>query len=295
MKKIFILFIISLFLIGCQTRTNDKITFIDDDEIEYTSDFKVADLIIKVNDYDKDTFIYNDDYSILTLPDNTTVKINSEDKAIELNTIQFAFTYKSKKYYKKIEIKDTTPPEINCKDIYEVELGNEYFDLSNLITCTDNYSKENDIDIYFNGDYNLEKVGKYVVEVIAYDQKDNKTTKKVTVDVKDSNVLEDYSNSQSDNTNESTKDTSDKNEKSSNANTENKSKTENKQENKNENSNYIPSSKTFRIEDYGTFDACLNACQGYIDSCMAKGYQGVAKAQPVQENGIYVGYIAIFN
>lgn len=295
MKKIFILFIISLFLIGCQTRTNDKITFIDDDEIEYTSDFKVADLIIKVNDYDKDTFVFNDDYSILTLPDNTTVKINSDNKTIELDTINFSFTYKSKKYYKKIKIKDTTPPEINCKTSYEVGLGNEYFDLSNLINCSDNYTKEEDIEIYFNGDYNLEKEGKYVVEVIAYDQKDNKATKEITVDVKDSDVPEDYSDTQTEKTDKSEKIASKKKEKKSNASAENKSKQENKQENKNEKSNYIPSSKTFRIEDYGTFDACLNACQNYIDSCMAKGYQGVAKAQPVQENGIYVGYTAIFS
>ena len=61
------------------------------------------------------------------------------------------------------------------------------------------------------------------------------------------------------------------------------------------NTSYVPETKSFRIEKYGTFDACLNACQQYINTCLAKGYKGLGKAQPIQENGIYVGYQAVFS
>ncbi|MEO2234859.1 hypothetical protein ABGV34_08730, partial [Thomasclavelia ramosa] len=119
---IFICILFTLFLSGCQTRSkNYEVKFIDEEEIEYSSDFKPADLLIGVNKYKKEDFKFNDDYSLLTLPDNSTVKINSSKKKIKLGTIKFDFLYKSKIYTKKILLKDTTAPEIVANDQYEVE------------------------------------------------------------------------------------------------------------------------------------------------------------------------------
>ena len=48
------------------------------------------------------------------------------------------------------------------------------------------------------------------------------------------------------------------------------------------------------IDDYNSFDECLAACQKYINECMDKGYKGRATAEPIKEDGVYIGYKAIF-
>ena len=290
---IFICILFTLFLSGCQTRSkNYEVKFIDEEEIEYSSDFKPADLLIGVNKYKKEDFKFNDDYSLLTLPDNSTVKINNSKKKIKLGTIKFDFLYKSKIYTKKILLKDTTAPEIVANDQYEVELNNSYFDLKNQISCKDNYTNSSSIELFFNGNYDLTRVGSYKVEVIAYDAKKNKSVREVTVNVVDRKVDNNYSQPDNNNSNNST--VENRTNSSDSKNSTNSSKTE-KPKYDTGYTSYVPETKSFRIEKYGTFDACLNACQQYINTCLAKGYKGLGKAQPIQENGIYVGYQAVFS
>lgn len=298
---IFICLLLILFLSGCQVRKSYEIKFIDKEKFEYTSDFKPSDLLVSVNGFKREEFRFNDDYTVLTLPDNSTVKINTSKKEIKLGTIKFEFLYKNQIYSKKIILQDTTPPEIVSENSYDVEIKNKYFDLKNQIYCKDNYTKKNSIKVFFNGSYDLEKEGQYKVEVIAYDQKKNKTVKEIIVNVVNSKVDNDYSQ----NVNESDVSTKQSESNKSNSSSSNSNNTDNTNNTNNSNhekpksdtnnSSFLPETKSFRIENYGTFDACLNACQQYINECLSKGYKGLAKAQPIQENGIYVGYQAIFN
>lgn len=294
---IFICILFTLFLSGCQTRSkNYEVKFIDEEEIEYSTDFKPADLLIGVNKYKKEDFKFNNDYSLLTLPDNSTVKINSSKKKIRLGTIKFDFLYKSKIYTKKILLKDTTAPEIVANNQYEVELNNSYFDLKNQISCKDNYTNSSSIELFFNGNYDLTRVGSYKVEVIAYDAKKNKSVKEVIVDVVDRKVDNDYSQTNNDSNKSNSDNSSNENKSNTNDNKKNNSNISEQDKPSDTNiTNYVPDTRLFKIEEYGTFDACLNACQQYINSCLSRGYKGVGKAHPIQENGIYVGYQAIFN
>ena len=297
---IFICLLLILFLSGCQTRINkNSIIFIKDKKIEYSSKFKISDLILKVDEYERDDFNFNADHSLITLPDNSTVKINNSNKKIKLGTIEFDFLYKNNIYKKRIELVDTTAPEILTEEQFEVELNNSYFDLKNQITCKDNYTKKNSIKIFFNGSYDLTKVGSYEIEIIAYDEKKNKSIKKIVVNVVDRKIDSDYSQNNNNNSNDNSS-----NENKSNTNSSKKNNSNNSNDLNNSkqdipsdtnNTNYIPDTRSFKIEEYGTFDACLNACQQYINTCLSKGYKGIAKALPIQENGIYVGYQAVFN
>lgn len=286
--------LITLTISGCQVReSNHSITFIEDKVIEYSSDFKVSDLIETVDSYTRKDFKISEDDSLITLPDGKTVSVNITDKKIKLDTIKFEFRYMNQNYTKEIVIQDKTAPQIECKDAYEVVLNNEYFVLENLISCSDNYTSNKEIEIYFNGTYDVNKAGDYKIQVIAYDQKKNKTEKTVKVTVKEEepvivekppeknteNPVNNFTNGNSNN----------------NKNNNNTIQNNNPVNSSVPNNNYMPESKTFTIDNYSSFDECMSACQNYINECMNKGYQGRATAEPIKKDGIYIGYKAVFN
>lgn len=281
------LVLLSLILCGCKFReSKNKIQFINDKEIEYNNTFKVSSLVNRVDEFVKSDFTYSEDDTTITLPNGKTVMVNYKNKNIKLDTIEFAFRYEDKIYTKKVLIKDTTPPKIECRTSYDVQKGNEYFILENIIKCTDNYSKEHTIEIYFNGTYNINKKGKYVVEVIAYDEKKNKSTKGITINVVENEVKEDY---MKDNSSPS-KNSQSSNNTNSNTNKGNSSKANTSKDN----SSFLPKSKDFTINTYDNFDICLQKCSMYIEDCIKKGYRGNAKAEPIEENGTTIGYRAVF-
>lgn len=297
-----ILYILIIFVIsGCQLReSKHSITFIEDKVIEYSSDFKVSDLIKTVDDYTRADFKISEDDSLITLPNGKTVSVNVTDKKIKLDTIRFSFRYMNENYTKEILIQDTTAPQIECKDVYEVVLNNEYFVLENLITCKDNFTSKEDIEIFFNGSYDVKKEGDYKIQILAYDQKKNKTEKTVKVTVKEEEPIiiekpsenkDDSPSNNSGNNNSSNKDSDKKNNSNSG---KNETQNNDSVSNTKPNSNYKPKSKTFTIDDYSSFDECMRACQEYINECMEKGYQGKATAEPIKEDGIYIGYKAVF-
>ena len=182
--------LITFMISGCQVRENNhSITFIEDEIIEYSSDFKISDLIESIDSYKREDFKIAEDDSLITLPDGKTVAVNVTDKKIKLDTIKFDFRYMNKTFTKEILIQDTTAPQIVCEDIYEVELGNEYFVLENLITSNDNFTSKPEIEIYFNGFYDVNKAGDYDIQVIAYDQKKNKAEKAIKITVKEEKII----------------------------------------------------------------------------------------------------------
>lgn len=320
--------LITLLISGCQVReSGHSITFIDDEVIEYSSDFKVSNLIKSVDDYTQDDFKVSEDDSLITLPGGKTIAVNVTNKEIKLDTIRFDFRYMNETYTKVIIIQDTTAPQIDCKDVYEVKKGNEYFDLINLITCKDNFTLGEEIEIYFNGSYDVNEAGDYSVQILAYDQKKNKAEKTVKITVKEDEPI--VVEKPVDKENDSTGATADNNSSSNNHNNSssnnskpvsnsntNTNKGNASNDNKNQSSssgnaaqdkkpsgesgtsqsnNYTPQSRTFTIDNYDTFDDCFNACQSYINECMNKGYQGRATAEPIKSDDVYIGYRAVFN
>lgn len=291
-KKIYtiiLLGLLTLLLMGCKMREKpNEIKFIKDEKIEYTKDFKVSSLIEKVDKYSREELKFTEDDSTIKLPNNKTVMVNYDKDTIQLGTISFAFKYGGALYKKKITLCDTTPPQINCLSKYDVEKGNKYFRLENLITFTDNYSSENDIERFFNGSYDIDKVGKYTVEILAYDKKKNKSSKKVVINIKDEKVNIDYNKPAKDYKPSS-------NGSSSQSNSQNSTKNKNNSSSKKPSSStYIPKSRTFTIDTYDTLEECLQAWEKYVFEEQKKGFVGTAKAQPIQRDGLDIGYKAIF-
>ena len=84
-----------------------------------------------------------------------------------------------------VSIVDTIAPIIHMHDdaVIEVEMGNEFFSLKDLIRVSDNY----DQDFYFgiDGAFNIEKTGTYKLKLVAKDSSQNTTEQNVTVVVKE--------------------------------------------------------------------------------------------------------------
>lgn len=292
-----VIFMIMIFssIQGCEKKVNNsEIKFIEEDRIEYSKDFKISNLIKSVDDYTSEDFNISDDDTIITLPNGKTVAINTENKEIELDTIRFKFKYNNENFIKEILIEDTTAPIINSEETYTVSVGNKYFDLKNIISAEDNYTDSNDIELFYNGDYDIDKVGTYEIEVIAYDGKKNRATKKINVIV-EGNKEENAVNESLSSSNENTVG----NNFNSNTNTSLSSESEVINNPSSGSSatvkpNYIPEEKIFTIDTYSSFDECYQACQSYIMECMNNGYQGTGSAEPIKRDGVYIGYKAIF-
>lgn len=90
------------------------------------------------------------------------------------------------KYEFNIDVIDTTKPEIIAKDEITIHLGDE-IDLTKDIKVSDNSLE--DIKIKVDGDYDLNKVGKYNLKYIASDSSNNETTYDFIL-----NVIEDPNN-----------------------------------------------------------------------------------------------------
>ena len=293
--KIVCLIVIIVFLAGCQVKEKKgNITFIKDEKIEYSHDFKISDLIEKVDGYTRKDFKINEDDSIIELPNGKTVAINTTNKKIELDTIKFTFRYVNQNFNKEVLIQDTTAPEIKCEDTYKVLIHNKYFQLEHLIQVEDNFTNEDDIEIYYNGSYDVDKAGTYDIEVIAYDKKKNKSIRKIKV------IIEKEKNDQQVNANSGSNSGSSSNGGSSN-NSGNGGSTNKpvappviETPSVPPVSNYTPQQKEFTIDTFANFDECYTACQNYISQCMQQGYSGVATAEPIKRDGVYIGYRAVF-
>lgn len=299
-KKIYILlFIFPLILSGCKKKENkEEIIFIENENIEYSSDFKISSLVEKVENYDKNNFQISKDDTIITLPNGEIIEVNTTGKEIKLDTIKFTFRYKNKNYIKEITVQDTEAPNIKAEDNYKVELDNKYFDIENIISCTDNYTNKNDIEVFFNGNYDISKTGTYDVEIIAYDEKKNKALKNIKIIVEEKEKVEVVTKVENPVSEENEKVQSSQQDNSvSSQNSSSESRNNNQVDSNTSvsNNNFIPESKIFHIDNYGTFDECLKACQSYISECMQKGYTGQATSQPIKNGDIYIGYQAIFN
>ena len=94
--------------------------------------------------------------------------------------ISLNFTVNGKSLLHNLNIVDDIPPKIESKDLFEVELGNVYFDVLNEIKYSDNYS---DVEIGMTGSFDVNKIGTYSINVVAVDTTGNSSTKVITIRV----------------------------------------------------------------------------------------------------------------
>ena len=99
----------------------------------------------------------------------------------ELGEKEITFTINDKDYLYKINVIDDEAPVIHTSDATFL-LGEE-IDLNGYISVTDNYNEVEDIDVSIKGDYDLNKVGSYDIEIIAKDGSENESSKKITLEV----------------------------------------------------------------------------------------------------------------
>lgn len=269
-NKVFLI-ICCFLLTACQLREQQQyLTFIDAETIEYEKNFNACSLVDSADGYDKEAFIYSDEK--IELPNGKTIMCNMENKKPKLDTVKYTFHYRNQDEIKRIKFVDTTPPKIsNLKKEYEVQKGNEYFDLKNLIKVEDNY--DTDIIVSFNGSYDIDKVGIYTIEVIAEDSNKNQTKATTQVIIKEEEVKEDYSNNSSI---------------SNNGHGDAGNSYSNESNITNSPSSTKKETKYFSIDEYSSFDQCLNACNSYIS-----GSNAMCVPYPANEQ-IKKGYEAIF-
>jgi hypothetical protein len=81
-----------------------------------------------------------------------------------------------------INVLDITPPKVVVNNPYTVKLGSK-INLEEEIFCADDY--DDIISCNIIGDYDLERVGKYNLEIKATDKSGNSTSKNFTLNVVD--------------------------------------------------------------------------------------------------------------
>lgn len=111
-----------------------------------------------------------------------------ENKVIDTNSIgtkKITLKYKDKYGFihsKKftIEIEDVIPPTVIVQNPYTIEVSS-ITNLMDTIFCADDY--DDNVTCNIIGDYNLDKVGEYDLEIIAHDKSNNSTHKNFILNV----------------------------------------------------------------------------------------------------------------
>lgn len=149
---------------------NAKIEVIlsDNLSLEFLEEKKVSDFITYING------TIENDYII----DSTKIG-NKEIKFTFINNDNIKLNYSF-----DIKVVDTTPPLIWLNNTYNVAQGSN-INLVDKILCGDNY--DNSPNCYIDGDYDLNKVGKYPLTFNAIDSSNNKTEKNFTLNVYEPN------------------------------------------------------------------------------------------------------------
>ena len=123
--------------------------------------------------------------------ENCSVTYNIVDTSVVGDTkIKYIVTDKFKKkhvYYLTLTVKDNEAPVISVKDSVTI-YKDAKFDVNSFVKATDNVDKE--IKISYDGNIDTSKVGTYKIDVIAEDLSGNKSTKNISVIVKEKPIYE---------------------------------------------------------------------------------------------------------
>ena len=146
-------------------------------------------IVDKIYPKDNLVFEYADKIKLYDLV-NTEEKLTSYNNYIDtykLGNNEVSIDYinsenKKKKYKVTYEIVDTTKPIILLSSSVTAYKGNNV-NLVNKAICADNYDKKP--NCYIEGDYDINKIGKYNLKYIAVDSNNNKNEKEFVLDVKE--------------------------------------------------------------------------------------------------------------
>ncbi len=261
MKKIILLIIFTVILVGCswnkQPQLSHTIEFIEDTTISYNKKMDSSELIISVDNISinrnniegNKLYISNFYVTCPNIPET-------------LGQHHLIYKIGNERYGLDIEVKDLESPVIQLKKSnYLLEIGQELKLSQVQYSVTDNYSNQNKIKIELNKSSNH-----YVLK--ATDESGNHSSQKILVKFKEEPVKK------------APKKTIDK-------------KDEVKKTQKSKKTSTVkPVSKIFTVKQYKTLKECEKKCIAYIERC---SYSGTARAVPIMKDGIYVGYKAIFN
>lgn len=174
-KSIYIILILIIIIVLILVFKKDKynIKLIDNLNIEVNSTITNLDLI-------KDTSNCN----IISEEEKIdTSKLGKKD----INILIKDKNNKEHNYPISINIVDTTIPSIEYKDYLTTTLGKK-IDLLENVSVTDNSNE--DIDVSIEGDYSFDKVGTYKLYYVAKDSSGNICKKEFTLEVEDSNMVD---------------------------------------------------------------------------------------------------------
>lgn len=126
-------------------------------------------------------FIYNDEE---TDEEITWDNIESSDgKIYNTGTYTGKFSYKKEEKEVTLVVKDTKAPEIKGYKNIEVLAYEAEPNILEGITVSDNSKEE--IEVTVDGNYNNEKVGEYILSLVAIDSSGNEARKKIKLTVKE--------------------------------------------------------------------------------------------------------------
>ena len=173
-KSIYIILILIIIIVLILVFKKDKINIelIDNLNIEINSTITNLDLIKN-----------NNNYKILSKEEAIdTSKLGKKDINILIEHNNKEYTYNI-----NINIVDTTIPTIEYKEYLTTTLGKK-IDLLEDVAVTDNSNE--DIDVSIEGEYNFDKVGIYKLYYVAKDSSENVCKKEFTLEVEDSNMVD---------------------------------------------------------------------------------------------------------
>lgn len=182
LKRILCILLFVSILSGCQSTSIYDVVL--GSRFEYKEDtFDVCQVIDEVNgtkirDFHREEGkIEEGDYHI-ACPIIPVKKLGKQEVTIQINNSPVVLNF---------IIQDTTPPKISVqKTSFEVEKGNQYFDIKKLVSVKDLYDP-NPI-VGFSGDVDMDHPGTYTVEITTTDSKKNKSEKRIEVIVTEKQV-----------------------------------------------------------------------------------------------------------
>ena len=183
MKKRLLIICLLFFICGCNKKDKEitpsnEITAKDNLTFEYAEKVKLYDLVN--NDRG---IINNNDYIDTYKLGNNEITINYTNSKNEKDKVKVSYN-----------IVDSTKPIILLSSSITAYKGNN-INLVNSGICADNYDKKP--NCYIEGEYDINKVGKYDLKYVAVDSNNNKNEKNFTLNVKEKKKTTTSNNSSS--------------------------------------------------------------------------------------------------
>ncbi len=177
MKKIILIGLL-LILSSCSSDKHE-IVFVSDPKAAIGTDINTCEYVESVDGIEVTESMIDEVENQIIVDDVRVSCGNLIADKIETKLVQYAINGTSYDLY--VKVVDEEAPVILIDDHIEVEEGNEYFDLNSVIKVSDNYDKNCTLSI--DGDFDIDKIGKYQLKAVASDINGNESEKEFTVEV----------------------------------------------------------------------------------------------------------------